>query len=89
MSDRVQRVRVPHFPGPDGTRITLAHLPPRGLKRWLPILTAIYHMLKNGTLYEDPGPNHFDARTKERQKDRLLKRLADLGYAVELVRPTQ
>jgi transposase len=49
------------------------------------ILTAIYHMLKNGTLYEDPGPNHFDVRTKERQKNRLLRRLADLGYAVELV----
>jgi transposase len=52
------------------------------------ILTAIYHMLKDGTLYADPGPNHFDARTKERQKTRLLRRLADLGYAVELVHPT-
>jgi hypothetical protein len=41
MSDRVQRVRVPHCPGPDGTRITLAHLPSRGLKRWLPYHKAI------------------------------------------------
>jgi len=48
------------------------------------ILTAIYHMLKDGTMYQDLGPNHFDARTKERQKNRLVKRLADLGYAVEL-----
>jgi transposase len=48
------------------------------------ILTAIYHMLKDGTLYQDLGPNHFDHRAKERQKNRLLKRLADLGYAVEL-----
>jgi hypothetical protein len=46
------------------------------------ILTAIYHMLKDGTMYQDLGPNHFDARTKERQK--IVKRLADLGYAVEL-----
>jgi transposase len=48
------------------------------------ILTAIYHMLKDGTMYQDLGPNHFDHRAKERQKNRLIKRLADLGYAVEL-----
>jgi hypothetical protein len=48
------------------------------------ILTAIYHMLKDGTMYQDLGPNHFDAHAKERQKNRLIKRLADLGYAVEL-----
>jgi len=49
------------------------------------ILTAIYHMLKDGTLYQDLGPNHFDSRSKERQKNRLIKRLAHLGYVVELV----
>ena len=49
------------------------------------ILTAIYHMLKDGTFYQELGPNHFDARTKERQKNRLIKRLADLGYVVEIV----
>ena len=49
------------------------------------ILTAIYHMLKDGTFYQDLGPNHFDRRTKERQKNRLIKRFADLGYAVELI----
>jgi transposase len=48
------------------------------------ILTAIYHMLKDGTTYQDLGPNHFDRRTKERQINRLVQRLADLGYAVEL-----
>ena len=48
------------------------------------ILTAIYHMLKDGTFYQDLGPNHFDPRTKERQKNRLIKRLAELGYVVEL-----
>jgi transposase len=49
------------------------------------ILTAIYHMLKDGTFYQDLGPDHFDPRTKERHKNRLIKRLADLGYVVELV----
>jgi transposase len=48
------------------------------------ILTAIYHMLKDGTLYHELGPNHFHARDKERQKNRLLKRLAQLGYTVAL-----
>ena len=48
------------------------------------ILTAIYHMLKDGTMYLDLGPNHFDRRSKERQKNRLIKRLTDMGYEVQL-----
>ena len=48
------------------------------------ILAAIYHMLKDGTTYQDLGPNHFDRRTKERKINRLVQRLADLGYAVQL-----
>ena len=48
------------------------------------ILTAIYHMLKDGTMYQDLGRDHFDRRTKDQQTQRLVKRLADLGYAVEI-----
>jgi transposase len=48
------------------------------------ILTAAYHMLKDGTAYRDLGPDHFDRRAKEVQARRLVRRLADLGYAVEL-----
>lgn len=48
------------------------------------ILTAIYHMLKNGTKYQDLGPHHFDRRSREQQTHRLIKRLGDLGYAVAL-----
>jgi len=48
------------------------------------ILTAIYQMLKDGTMYLDLGPSHFDSRTKDRQKNRLVKRLAQLGYQVQL-----
>ena len=48
------------------------------------ILTAIYHMLKDGTMYQDLGSGHFDRRSKDQQKNRLVKRLADLGYAVEI-----
>lgn len=49
-----------------------------------PILTAAYHMLKNGTSYQDLGPDHFERRSKQAQAQRLLRRLADLGYAVEV-----
>jgi len=48
------------------------------------ILTTIYHMLKDGTMYKDLGHDHFDRRSKDQQKNRLVKRLADLGYAVEI-----
>jgi transposase len=48
------------------------------------ILTAAYHMLKDGTAYRDLGPDHFDRRAKEVQARRLVRRLADLGYALEL-----
>jgi len=48
------------------------------------MLTAIYHMLKDGTTYQDLGRNYFDRRSTHQQKKRLVKRLADLGYAVEL-----
>jgi transposase len=48
------------------------------------ILTAAYHMLKDGTVYRDLGPDHLDRRSKDVQARRLVRRLADLGYAVEL-----
>ena len=44
------------------------------------ILTAIYHMLRDGTLYQDLGSNHFQSRSKGQQTKRLVKRLVDLGY---------
>ena len=48
------------------------------------ILTAIFHMLKDGTTYQDLGSNHFQNRSKSRQTLRLVKRLTDLGYEVAL-----
>jgi transposase len=48
------------------------------------ILTAIYHMLKDGTMYKDLGRDHLDRRSSDRQKKRLIKRLTDLGYAVTI-----
>jgi hypothetical protein len=43
-------------------------------------LTAVYHMLKDGTFYSDLGSTHFDRRRPETQARRLVKRLAELGF---------
>jgi len=51
------------------------------------ILSAIYHMLKDGTLYQDLGFNHLQNRSKSQQTLRLIKRLTDLGYDVALKPP--
>jgi transposase len=48
------------------------------------ILTAAYHMLKNGTLYQDLGPDHFDKRAQDKQVHRLIDRLRNLGFAVQI-----
>jgi transposase len=48
------------------------------------MLTAAYHMLKDGTLYDDLGADHFDRRAKTAQTKRLVTRLQSLGYAVQI-----
>ena len=48
------------------------------------ILTAAYHMLMDGTFYEDLGAAHFDRRRPDAQARRRVKRLADLGFSVQL-----
>ena len=48
------------------------------------MLTAAYHMLQRGVLYEDLGPNHFDRRDKDKIAKRLIRRLEDLGLNVEV-----
>lgn len=48
------------------------------------IITAAYHMLKNGTLYQDLGASHFDNRDKGKQVLRLVNRLKNLGFDVQI-----
>ena len=48
------------------------------------LLTAIYHMLKDGTEHQDPGANRFDRRPIEAKVQSLVTRLAKLGYQVQL-----
>jgi transposase len=48
------------------------------------ILTAIYHMLKDGAEHHDLGIDHFERRPVEVSAKRLVARLAKLGYQVQL-----
>lgn len=48
------------------------------------MLTAIFHMLRDGTDYQDPGHDHFDQRTKEHHARRLVARLQNLGFDVQI-----
>ena len=52
------------------------------------ILTAAYHMLKDGTCYQDLGSDHFSRRSKTTHLQRLLRQVQRLGYAVE-IKPMQ
>lgn len=48
------------------------------------LLTAIYHMLKDGTEHHDLGAAHFDHRSVAAKAKRLVAQLAKLGYAAHL-----
>ena len=51
------------------------------------ILTAAYHMLRDGAFYQDLGPDHFSRRAKGDKTVRLVRHLIALGYTVQP--PTQ
>jgi hypothetical protein len=48
------------------------------------ILTAAYHILKDGAFYADLGPDHFVRRDKAKVLNRLVRRIKDLGYDIEI-----
>jgi transposase len=48
------------------------------------ILTAIYHILRDGIEHHDLGPDHFDRRAPELKAKRLVAQLKKLGFAVQL-----
>jgi len=48
------------------------------------MLTAVYHMLQRGVIYQDLGSDHFDRRDKAKAARRLIRRLEDLGLHVEV-----
>jgi transposase len=52
------------------------------------MLTAIWHMLRNGTAWRELGGTHFDRADAHKTATRLIRRLQQIGYAVQ-VTPVQ
>jgi transposase len=48
------------------------------------ILTTTYHMLADGTCYQDLGADHFAHRSPGRTATKLAKRIRNLGFHVEI-----
>jgi transposase len=51
------------------------------------MLTAIYHMLTNGVIYQDLGAGHFQRRSPETQALHLAKQIAQLGFTCTIDPP--
>ena len=47
------------------------------------MLTAVWHMLRDGTFYHDLGPDHFRRRAGSDRTAHLIKQLTTLGYIVQ------
>jgi transposase len=45
------------------------------------MLTAIWHMLRDGTFWQDLGADHFHRRSPEQQAQYLARQIAKLGFA--------
>jgi transposase len=48
------------------------------------LLSAAYALLRDGTVYQDLGPEHFQRTDRSRTAERLTRRLRALGYQVAL-----
>lgn len=48
------------------------------------MLTAIYHILKDGVEHQDLGADHFDRRSTQQKANRLVAQLTKLGFKVDL-----
>ena len=48
------------------------------------LLTAIYHMLKDGTVHQDLGSGYFDQRAPRTKVKRLVNQITKLGFQVTL-----
>lgn len=53
------------------------------------ILEIVYHVVKRRVPYAELGENYFDERDRQAVKRRLVRRLENLGYQVELLAPPQ
>ena len=53
------------------------------------ILTAAYHMLRDGTFYQDLGAQHFNRTAPETQAGRLARQIERLGFTCTLGTPPE
>jgi transposase len=63
--------------------------PRRGAKKAIvavaaSMLTAIWHMLRNGTEWRELGAAHFDRADAKKTATRLIRRLQQIGYVVQV-----
>jgi transposase len=49
------------------------------------MLTAIWHMLHDGTVYQDLGANYFHKRSPEQQARHLAQQIAKLGFTCSIM----
>ena len=68
--------RIASRRGPQKANVAIQHSMP----------TAIWHMGRNGTLYDDPGGDYFTKLHPDRAKHRAIHQLQNMGYAVTLGR---
>ena len=48
------------------------------------MLRSVYHMLKDGTFYQDLGPDYRRPKNPQRAANNLAEQIRALGFAVEL-----
>lgn len=72
-----QYYRIAARRGPNRATIAVAHT----------ILIIVYHIIKDGTVYQELGDNYFDELKKEAVIRRSVKRLEALGYEVSIATP--
>lgn len=60
--------------GPQKANVALQHA----------MLIAIWHMITNGALYDDPGADYFTRLNPDRARTRAIHQLESLGYRVTL-----
>lgn len=53
------------------------------------ILTAAYHMLRDGTFYRDLGPNHFVSLSPEARANQLMRQIERLGFKCQIDQATE
>lgn len=48
------------------------------------MLTAIYHILKDGVVFKDPGADYYNQFNRERKINACLRKLEKPGYRTEV-----